>query len=289
MRGEAAGSRRSTAILPLRATTAGESLDAGVALLRQRALPLLIVAAVLAAGEQVLLTRMRAAVPSLTPPFYFPDKWDLGAWWQIVATGVAIEVGIITLLGAFAGAAAGPALIGRFASHVDILRRTRVGWALLLAVLLAALAWPAAYFALVAAIVLYAFTGLTGPILTLDRPGNPFAALTRSIQLSARGGLRVGRIRILGYLTWLGIRGALGLGWIAVADLLAYNVTGASWLDWAVPAAWAVANTVAYAALACLDAVLLVEARIRTEGLDIALNRSRSRGEDEAQTLVAIR
>ncbi|WP_221320438.1 hypothetical protein [Actinoplanes sp. L3-i22] len=289
MRGEAARSRRQPAILPLRATTAGESLDSAVALLRQRALPLLVVAAVLAAGEQVLLTRMRLAVPSLYPPFWFPDEWDFAAWWQIVATGLAIEVGIITLLGAFTGAAAGPALLGRSMGNGAVLRRARLGWALLIAVLLAAVAWPAAYFGLAGVIVLYALTGLTTPILTLDRPGNPFGALWRSARLSGRGGLRVVRIRILGYLSWLGIRAALGLGWIAVADMLAYNVLDASWLSWAVPAAWGVANTVAYAALACLDAVLLVEARIRTEGLDIALNRSRARGEDEAATLVDAR
>ncbi|MFI1991906.1 hypothetical protein [Actinoplanes sp. NPDC020271] len=288
MRGEAAGSRRHTAILPWRATTAGESLDSAVALLRQRALPLLAVAAVLAAGEQVLLTRLRSAAFALNPPFYFPDHFNFGSWWQILATGVASEVGIITVLGAFAGAAAGPALLGRPASHGAVVRRTRMVWALLFAILLAAVAWPAAYFGLAGVIVLYALTGLVTPVLTLDRPGNPFVALGRSVMLSARGGLRAGRVRILGYLTWLGIRGALGLGWIAVGDLLAYNFLGESWLDWAVPIAWAVANTVAYAALACLDAVLLVEARIRTEGLDIALNRSRARGEDEAETLVAM-
>jgi hypothetical protein len=286
MRGEAAGSRRQTAILPLRATTAGESLDGAVALLRQRALPLLIMAAVLAAGEQVLLTRLRAAVP-LYPPFYWPSEWDFPAWWRIAATGLTIEVLIITLLGAFAGAAAGPALLGRAVTHRAVFRRARVFPALLIAVLLAAVTWPAAYAGLAGLVVLYALTGLATPILAMDRVGNPFAALGRSVRLSARGGLRVARIRILGYLTWFGIRSALGLGWIAVANLLTYNVDEAGWLDWAVPAAWAVANTVAYAALACLDAVLLVEARIRTEGLDIALNRSRARGEDEAAMLGA--
>ena len=38
-----------------------------------------------------------------------------------------------------------------------------------------------------------------------------------------------------------------------------------------------------------LRAVLLVETRIRTEGLDIAITRSRSRGEDETAVLVAPR
>ncbi|GIE88533.1 hypothetical protein [Actinoplanes regularis] len=288
MRGEAAGSRRQTAILPLRATTAGESLDSAVALLRQRALPLLIMAAVLAAGEQVLLSRLRAAVP-LYPPFYQPDEWVLGEWWRITATGLAIEVGIITLLGAFAGAAAGPALLGVTVRHRELFRRVRLGRALLIAVLLGALAWPAAYFGGVGLIALFALTGLVTPVLAMDRVGNPVLAVLRAVRLAGRGGMRVGRIRIVGYLTWLGIRVGLGFGWIMVARLLTVNVDGAAWLAWAIPAAWGLANTAAYAALACLDAVLLVEVRIRTEGLDIALNRSRAHGEDEAATLVAAR
>ncbi|GIF02573.1 hypothetical protein [Actinoplanes siamensis] len=288
MRGEAAGSRRQTAILPLRGTTAGESLDSAVALVRQRALPLLSMAALLAAGEQWLLTGMRRAVP-LQPPFFLFDSWNFDAWWRIVATGLATEVAIVTLLAAFAGAAVAPALLGRAATHRELFRRTPVLASLLVAAVLAGIAWPAAYAGLVAVIALYALTGLATPILAMERTGNPFVALFRSVALSARGGLRVARIRILGYLSWLAIRFALGLGWIAVADLLAWDVTEAGWLDWAVPGAWVVANTAAYAALGCLDAVLLVEARIRTEGLDIALNRSRARGEDETAVLVTAR
>lgn len=39
-------------------------------------------------------------------------------------------------------------------------------------------------------------------------------------------------------------------------------------------AALTVANAVAYASLAALDAVVLIEARIRTEGLDLWLSRA---------------
>jgi hypothetical protein len=49
------------------------------------------------------------------------------------------------------------------------------------------------------------------------------------------------------------------------------------------------ANAVAYSALACVAAVLLLETRIRTEGLDIAIGRARSRGEDDAAVLVYAR
>ncbi|WP_052311673.1 MULTISPECIES: hypothetical protein [unclassified Actinoplanes] len=294
MRGEAGA-----AVLPLRVATAGESLDNAVALLRRRALPLLVMAAVLAAGEQVLLHRLRTGL-YLRPPFYWPDMgYDpyygyrgqpgaFGVWWQVVATGLATEVLIITLLGAYAGAAAGPALVGRSVTNRGVLRRTPPWSALLIAVVLAAAAWPLAYLGLVGLIVLYGLFGLAVPMLAFDGV-NPVRAVVRSGQLSVRTGARVARVRILGYLTWLGIRAALGFGWIAVAGMLAVNVADAGWLDWVVPIAWGIANTVAYAALACLDAVLLVDARIRTEGLDIALHRARARGEDDAAVVAGAR
>ncbi|KUL30970.1 hypothetical protein [Actinoplanes awajinensis] len=287
MRAEAAGAGRVPAILPLRATTFGESLDGAIVLLRRRALPLLLVAAVLAAGEQVLLTSLRADA-GLMPPFYLPGA-DAGDWWRTVVTGLAAEVGIIALLGAYAGAATGPALLGRAAGGWRLWLRTRPWWSVPVALLLAALAWPAGWAGLFGLVVLYGLFGLATPLLTLDRVSGPLTALGRSARLSTRGGLRVTRIRIVGYLTWLGIRFALGTGWIAVASLVTdvTDVSGADWLHWALPIAWGLANTVAYAALACLDAVLLVEARIRTEGLDIVLGRARARGEDDAAALVA--
>jgi hypothetical protein len=130
----------------------------------------------------------------------------------------------------------------------------------------------------------YGLFGLGAPALVIDRSGNPFSALARSARLASRAGLRACWIRLAAYLTWFAIRFALGTGWIAMI----FAVTGSSphRLFWAVPIAWALANTVAYAALACVDAVLLVETRIRTEGLDIAIGRARSRGEDEAAVLV---
>ncbi|MFD0522919.1 hypothetical protein [Paractinoplanes durhamensis] len=267
----------------------GESLDSAVALLRQRALPLLVPAAVLAAAEQWLLALLRTRA-ELAPPFWFPgDDW--GRWWEITVTGLALEVGIIALLGAYAGAAAGPALLGHRTGGWRLWWRARPIGALLIALALTVLAWFATYLGGVGLVLVGAFFGLVTPVLAMDRVGNPFRALGRSASLSASGGLRVARIRILGYLTWLVIRFALGTGWLAVAALVLglSDVSGADWLPWATAIAWGLANTVAYAALACLDAVLLVEARIRVEGLDIALRHRRARGGDEAAILVVAR
>ncbi|MEV6350866.1 hypothetical protein [Actinoplanes sp. NPDC051851] len=273
------------AILPLRATTVGESLDGAVALLRQRALPMLGVGAVLAAGEQILLHHLRERA-GLTPPFYWVND-DAAAWWSVVVTGLALETAIITLLGGYAGAAVGPALLGRPVRHRALWRHARIPSAVLVAIILGQLAWPGGY-VLFGAVTVYALFGLATPSMAMEGYGNPFRALVRSARLSSRGGMRVARIRILGYLTWLAVRAGLGIGWYAVASLAA-DMSGRTWMDWVVPVAWALANTVAYPALACLDAVLLVEARIRTEGLDIAVNRSRALGGDDAAVLAVTR
>ncbi|WP_328471904.1 hypothetical protein OHA21_08445 [Actinoplanes sp. NBC_00393] len=276
------------AALPMRVMTVGETLDAATALLRARALPLLSLAAVLAGVEQLVLTPMRAAA-GVTAPVFLPDLDDnFGAWWLLATTGFTLETAIIAVLGAYAGAAAGPALLGRSVRHRSLWRRTRPFPVLIVVLILALLTWPAAFFGLLPFIFLYGLFGLATPALTLDRVGGPFRALGRSASLTVREGGRALWIRLLGYLVWFAVRFALGTGWTAVTTMFVTTVRG-DWLDYAIPVAYALANTVAYAALACLDAVLLVETRIRTEGLDIAINRRRSRGEDEAAALVVVR
>ena len=131
--------------------------------------------------------------------------------------------------------------------------------------------------------ILYGLFSLTSAVLVIDRSGNPFGALWRSARLTARGGLRGFWTLICAYLTWFVIRFALGSGWVWILTRLSGGEP--AWLTWLTPAAWALANAVAYSALGCVAAVLLVETRIRTEGLDIAIGRARSRGEDPAATL----
>jgi hypothetical protein len=270
--------------LPLRPMTLGELLDAATVLLRLRALPLLAAAAALAAAEQVLLAPLRAA-QHLTPPFYGPADGHVGGWWMLTAFGFGLEGFIVTLLGALAGAAVGPALLDQPVRHRALWRRARPFAAVTAAVLVCGASGVAAFAGFVPWLLVYALFGLAGPALTVDRAGNPFSALARSARLTVRAGIRGARILLAGYLTWFAIRFALGAGWTAVAA----RVSGSQpqWQPWLVPVAWGLANTVAYAALACIAAVLLVDVRVRTEGLDIAIGLARGRGADPAAALVS--
>jgi len=266
--------------LPLRPMTLGELLDAAMALLRRRALPLFCASAVLAFAEQVVLAPLRTAA-HLSPPYYGPAEDHFLAWWAVTSLGFGTEIFIITLLGALTAAAAAPSLLGRSVRDRDLWRRTRPLATVATAITLGALGALGALLGLVPWLFVLGLFGLSAPALVIDRTGN---ALGRSAGLSVRSGMRGFWILIVAYLTWFAIRFALGAGWTELASL----VTGAdpefAW--WLAPISWALANTVAYAALACVSSVLLLDVRVRTEGLDIAINRTRSRGGDDAAPLV---
>ncbi|MEV6599212.1 hypothetical protein AB0M36_20510 [Actinoplanes sp. NPDC051346] len=265
--------------VPLRPMTLGELLDAAMTLLRARALPLLLTAGVLAALEQALLVPLRRAA-SVTPPFYGPSRYDFGGWWTLVSAGFAAEGFIICVLAAVAAAAAGPALVGQPLRHRQLWARTRPVPTLLAALALGLACGVAAAAGFLGWFFVYGLFGLVSAVLVIDRSGS----FGRSARLAARGGMRGVWTRLAAYVTWFAVRIALGSGWVAVFT----SVTGdqPDWLDWLTPVALAAANTVAYAALGCVDAVLLLETRIRTEGLDIAISRARGRGEDPAVALV---
>ncbi|WP_229075612.1 hypothetical protein [Actinoplanes sp. DH11] len=272
------------AVVPMRPMTAGELLDAGAALLRQRALPLFALAAPLAAGEQLILARLRDGA-GVSAPTYLPDFGNLSGWWAVAAIGFGLETVILVLLGGYAGAAAAPALLGRHVRHRTLWSRTRPLPLAALAAVAGVLAAVAAYCGFVPWLILYGLIGLAAPLLTLNRAPGPIAALGRSVRVSARSGLRPALIRLLGYATWFLVRFAFGTAWVAAASQIGVSLRP-ELLAWVVPVAWALANTVAYAALACLDAVLLLEVRIRTEGLDIEIGQARARGEDGSAVLV---
>lgn len=266
--------------LPLRPMTLGELLDAAMALLRRRALPLLCASAVLAGLEQAALAPLRR-IAFLSPPFYGPATDHVTAWWTVTSAGFGTELLIITVLGGYAAAAAGPALLGRAVRHRELWRRTRPFPVLAVAIVIGALGAVGALLGFVPWLCVLGFFGLSAPALVIDRSG---FALGRSAALAVRSGMRGFWILIVAYLTWFAVRFALGAGWTELASL----VTGAEpeFAGWLAPASWALANTFAYAALACLSAVLLLDIRVRTEGLDIAITRTRTLGGDDAAPLV---
>jgi len=230
--------------LPLRPMTLGELLDAAMTLLRARALPLLAVGGVLAALEQVVLWPVRAFAGA-TAPLYGPVRGEFGSWWTLVATGFATEGFIICVLGAIAGAAAGPALVRQPLRDRELWSRMRPASTLVAAIVFSAACGLAAFTGFVGWLFVYGLFGLVSGVIAIDRAGSSFG---RAARLASRGGLRGMWTRLAAYLTWFGVRLVLGAGWVAAFDIF----TGGQpqWQQWLVPVAWGLANAVAYAALA---------------------------------------
>jgi hypothetical protein len=259
----------------MRPLTVGELLDAAVALLREHPVVFLVAGAVVAAAEQVVLWPLRQFA-QVSAPGFLPNTDHLGAYWLLLATGLGTEAVAIALLGGLTGRAAGPALLGTRLTGRQLLA---VPVAQALSVLtVAAVVGPVVAVCALALLVPwllgYGLTGLAAPAVPVDGRG-PGGALIRSITLSGRAGMRAVWVRSAGYLVWLAIRLLLALGAPQVVSTF-FGEPG--WLPFAAIVTTAAVNAVAYATLACLDAVLLLELRVRTEGLDIWLSRQISRG-----------
>lgn len=259
-----------TAVLPRRPLTVGELLDSAVLLLRGQARLLVPLAALLALGEQLLLHPLRVLADA-RPPEWLPTGDRFGTYWLVLAVGAGTEAAIVALLGAPAARAAGAALLGHPVGPRELLRDARWGAALPVAAVvgltagLAGLAGPAW-------LVAYGLLGAVVPVLVTDRVP-VLRAPGRALRLAARAGGRAGGLRLLGYLGWWLIRLGIGLGvWYGLGLLGLFDLT-----RWGAPVAaatWAGVNALAYPGLACLDAVLHLEIRMRTEGLDIRLSRA---------------
>ncbi|PWU58869.1 hypothetical protein DLE60_19460, partial [Micromonospora globispora] len=262
-----------TAVLPRRPLTVGELLDSAVLLLRGQARLLIPLAIPFALGEQLLLQPLRVMADA-RPPEYWLDAGRLGSYWLLLAVGAGTEAAIIALLGNPAARAAGAALLGHRAGVRELLRPAGARWlaTLLLAPLvglaveIAALCGPAWF-------VAYGLLGAVIPALVVDRLPAHRAPL-RALGLAVRSGARAAGIRLLGYVGWWLVRLAVGLGvFYGLTRLGLVDLTDPAWAVAVATAAWAGVNAVAYPALACLDAVLHLETRMRTEGLDIRLSR----------------
>ncbi|PMR60554.1 hypothetical protein C1A38_13800 [Verrucosispora sp. ts21] len=262
----------SIAVLPNRPLTVGELLDSAVLLLRGHLGALLPLAGALALVEQLLLLPLRSAVGVEPPLWWTLSMGSLGPFLVLLAIGAATEAMIITLLGNPAARAAGSALVGRPASVRDLLRPRDARWGATLllcpvvgvTMLLASLPGPTWFLG-------FALLGGVAPALALDRL-RPLRAPARSVTLALRVGGRAAGLRLLGYLVWWLLR--VGLAWGLFTGLSGLNLIATGWAVAVAMLLWTAVNMVGYAGLACLDAVLHVETRIRTEGLDIRLSRA---------------
>ncbi|TDC31312.1 hypothetical protein [Micromonospora sp. KC213] len=264
-----------TAVLPRRPLTVGELLDSAVLLLRAQGRLLLPLGVLLAVGEQLLLLPLRLAA-DLRGPTYWPDGWDqFVAYWLLLACGAGTEAVIVTLLGNPAARAGGAALLGRRAGVGELLRPRGARWGatLLLAVpvgilvVLGGLLGPLWFLA-------WAVFGSVAAVLAVDRLAGHLA-LPRATRLAVRAGGRAAWVRLLGYLGWWILRVGLALGgYFGLARLDLVDLADPATATVAAMTAWTAVNAVAYPALACLDAVVHLDNRMRTEGLDIRLSRS---------------
>ena len=198
-------------------------------------------------------------------------------FWILFALGMGTVATILALLVGMAAAAAGPALLGSRLTGRQLLRQAigRVLPLLLIALVAGAACGLGALAAVVPWFFLYGFLGPAAPALMIDKVG-PGQALTRSFGLASRCGLRAAFMRIGGYLSWLAIRLALGLGGAQALKLVLPETE--SWQVVTSMVALLLVNSVAYATLACLDAVVYLETRMRTEGLDLAVARAQRLG-----------
>jgi hypothetical protein len=260
-----------SSVLPLRPLTTAELLDAAVSLLRSYGRVLLPAGAVLAVAEQVLLAPLRAAAGTEAP--YYGVNFDFaGSYWLLFAVGCGLEAGIIALLGGPAARAAAASLLGSQLSARELLRHrdTRSGAILVVALVAGLLTFVGALFGPLWALA-YASVGLAVPALVIDQV-DAGRAIRRGAGLAWRAGARAAGIRLLGYIAWLAIKLALGL--LGVWGLDSSGLLGGQWIAVVGALVWLGVNVVAYPTLACLDAVLHLETRMRTEGLDIWLSRA---------------
>lgn len=248
--------------------TVGELLDAATTLLRTRAALLLGCGFLVALLEQVLLFWLRQTADIVF--VVWPNEHRLDWYVVLLVTGFVTELVGIAVLGALAASAAPRALLGPSAPA----RPVPVWSAVTLTVLIGVVAAVGAI-SVFGGPVVYLLLGLAMPALVIDRVG-PGRALLRSVRLSTRQVMRAAWVRLLGYVSWLLIRLATGTACWALLDR--FVDTGTARGDHLVTGlAWLVVNSLAYPTLACLDVVLHLDLRMRTEGLDLTLRRSLSR------------
>ncbi len=268
-------------VLPLRPLTVGELLDASVALLRRCGWPLLALGLLCSAGQFTLAGMVRIGLAEAVGP--------TPAGWLWLACWLGSESVAICILAAPASARAVGVLLGEPAGRGALSTLTAPGrrWpaALLAAGVVGVLAGVGVLLCGVGWIVVYALTGLVVPVLLADRVSDT-GVLSRPLRLVFAGAGRAGGIRLLAYLGWLAVRLAVGVAAGLLLGRLA--LTGDPWLLRLLSAApWVLVDAIAYPTLACLDACVHLENRMRTEGLDLALSRAGG-GRGTARSVVEV-
>ncbi len=266
--------------IPVRPLTAGEVLDAAIAVLRQRPWRLLGLALLLAGAEQAALYQpMHDRLT--TPHNYFTSQpGALGRVWDLVSIGTGTETAIFVLLGAVA-APAGYRLLTREAG-VDA-RMPRMSWLSLLALaaVVGGVTVVGTEIGLLPGVFWFMVTGMIAPALVVE--GRGLRALGRSLSLSTRHGLRPGGLRLMAYASWVALRLLIGLATPALVEQFSGTLSG-TWWDVVDTGVWILVDAVAYAVIACVDTCVYLETRMRHEGLDIWLARAAATRPDPVVT-----
>ncbi|MGH8877531.1 MAG: hypothetical protein ACRD0P_09345 [Stackebrandtia sp.] len=269
-------------VLPLRPLTIGELLDAAAAVLRSRWRVLLGMSFVLALVEQIGMTTLRMLTVDEVKPQYTDEivNSELLAWLWIVI-GMTTEIIIITVLSGPATRTAVAAVRGEDPARLPTLTLTSQQWGsvLLYSVIIGIAGLAAAALCFLPWFVVFALFGLSVPALIADGL-SPQQALWRSPKLFKRSGGRTAWVRLLAYFTWLIIRLVITCGAVVLVQsgFIDFTTILFDYFLVFLGLCYLAVNTAGYAMLACVDAVLHIETRVRTEGLDVVVSRMRDRG-----------
>lgn len=269
-------------VLPLRPMTIGELLDAAAALLRSRWRVLLGMSFVLAFVEQIFMSTLRIATIEEVRPKYWGDITNSpGLLWVWITLGLTTELIIITMLSGPATRTAMAAIRGEDPNRLPImtLNSTLWGQVIVYSVVLGVVGGVVSVACFFPWLAVFAIFGLSVPALVADGL-SPSKAIWRSPKLLRRSGFRTGYLRLIAYASWLLIRLAItgGAIFLAQSNFIDFSTVLFDYFMVILGLAYLACNTAGYAMLACVDAVTHIEARVRTEGLDIAIARMRDRG-----------
>jgi len=273
-------------VLPLRPLTTGELLDTAAALLRSRWRALLGMSLVVAFVEQIAMTGLRMATIEEVRPMYWGQLINNELWaWGWIVIGLTSEIFIITLLSGPATRTAVAAISGEDPRRLPwwTLSGSQWGRVLGFAAIIAVVGAVGAAACFLPWFVVYALFGLSVPALIADRL-SPGKAFFRSPRLFVRSGTRTGMTRLLAWGSWVLIRLVITCGAVALLQYFDFTTALFNYFLVLLGVMYLVVNTAGYAMMACVDAVIHVETRVRTEGLDVAISRMRARGDQVVLT-----